>query len=95
MAVTKEDVLQALGIFKNLLDAEYKDKFVLQSDLPTNDDSASELSGRIDVLESDIETLKDFMTDGGADIDSLKTKADSIQDEEITYNDIAGLFSEN
>ena len=95
MAITKDDVLEALGIFKNFLDAEYNDKFLRQSDLPDTNAQDDALRGRVDVLESEVETLKNFMTDGGADIDELKTKADSITEEQISYDDIAGLFTEN
>lgn len=93
-AVTKEDVLQALGIFKMLLDSEYKEKFALISDLPPANTADSELKGKVDVLEADIETLKNFMRESGASIDELQAKTEELVDEEITYEDIAGLFNQ-
>ena len=94
-AITKDDVLQALGIFKNLLDAEYKDKFALISDLPPANAEDSELKGKVDVLEADIETLKTFMRESGADIDALQEKTADVEDEEITYDEIASLFNQD
>ena len=94
MALDKEDVKQALRFFKSRLDAEYRNIFALQTDIPAVNESDSALRGRVDVLESEVETLKNFMTDSGVDIDELKTKADSMTDEEITYEDIAELFNQ-
>lgn len=93
-AVTKEDVLQALGIFKRLLDSEYKQKFALISDIPPANIEDSELKGKVDALEADVETLKNFMRESGASIDDLQAKTEEVVDEEITYEDIAGLFNQ-
>ena len=91
MSVSKEEVLQAMGYFKEIMDAKNQETFALKDEI-VSVESDGVLEGKVDGLIADVEGLKTTSDDHGVDIDDLKTKANESSSETISYSDVAKLF---
>lgn len=94
MAVSKDEVMNALATFKDLLDSAYEEKFALKDDLLNLSGGSDEaLKNTVDELKSDLEGLQDSVSEHGSSIDDLKNQSNDLADEKITYADVANLFN--
>ena len=101
MSLTKADVLNAMAIFKELMDAQNAATFATKAELDSIDGTAdtSDLEGKIDVLSATVEGLDVFYSAHDAKIDELQSDVSDLKNnpntevEEITAADIAALFN--
>lgn len=109
MAITKAEVkrivLDALEIYKELMDAANAKKFPTKEDLQTEIDAIdvtppdlSEMETKIDSLETDVAGLKVLQDDAAVNIASLQSDVTELKNdpntdvEDISYADVAALF---
>jgi len=94
MAVSKAEVLQAMGYLKQIMDAANEDKFALKDEVWISDDgSTEELKSKVESLASDVDDLKTTTSDNSENISELQSKSDGVTYETITYSDVAKLFT--
>ncbi len=101
MALTKTDVLNAMAIFKEMMDSQNAATYATKAEIESLDGTAttSDLEGRIDSLSATVEGLDIFYSEHDAKIDELQSDVRDIKNnpntevEEITAADVAALFN--
>ena len=96
MALTKQEVLQAMAYFKTLMDEYNDDTFARKGEI-TSDGNISALESKVDDIESAISDLQNEIasgTSGGADTSELKSKLDNLESDVETLKNLLELDSD-